>query len=321
MKIIFPTFLFLFFLIFSCDKHFKQDVVIDDILMGSYEFQLINLPSDVNKNAIYSSEFQKKPEEVLLRFKSLSLTDKKMKTIYGCLISQLKEGRFYLTWHVSDLLDSCQISDKSISTLADLSGHELTLESEVIGGISVSKLKLSYRKSVKGEIKNFSLNYYLLNWKQAEIKEGRLLPARQREIFHSPFFKSSIEGVQFTASFMGKNASKEIPSLVIKNLPVSHYPDLVKCAEWDDQCAPVMDDKCHLCQQGYSQVMHGKCGLHGIRFCGTVDCGGKNKPPCHLGRSHIENEDFMGCSELSEEWLCHPGLILDCSAKPFPLCH
>jgi hypothetical protein len=251
-----------------------------------------------------------------------------MKTIYGCLISEHKEGRFYLSWHVSDFFDSCQRSDLFINTLGDLSGFELALETEVIEGevrqqegINVSKLKLSYRKTLKGEIKNFSVDYYLLNWKQAEVKERLLRPSRTREIFHSPFLKSSIEGVQFSAGLRNESASKSIPSQLIKNLPVSHYPELIKCGEWDDQCTPVMDDKCHLCQQGYSQVMHGKCALHGIRFCGTVDCGGKNKPPCHLGRSHIENEDFMGCSELSEEWLCHPGLILDCSAKPFPLCH
>ena len=289
--------------------------------MGTYEFQFIDLPGESKKDVIFSSELQKKHDEVILRFKSLALSKREIKTVYGCLISQLKEGHYYLSWHVSDTFDSCQLSDVSLSVFNDLSGHELSLVQDEISGLYVSKLKLDYRRSIKGEIKNFSINYYLLNWKQTVIKEGGLRPQRYREIFHPPFLKSSIEGVQFSAALVDEKDSEMIPSQMIKNLPVSHYPELIKCAEWDDQCAPVMDDKCHLCQQGYSQVMHGKCALHGIRFCGAVDCGGKNKPPCHLGRSHIENEDFMGCSELSEEWLCHPGLVLDCTARPFPLCH
>ncbi len=301
----------------SCNNSKQPNFFIDDVMLGAFEFQFVS-----SLKPIYASSSQQSAQTILLHFKSLAIQGSELKTLYGCLISRLVEGRFYLSWHRTESFDSCHFSDPLIAMQEELSGFDLSVSTEELAGIMVGVLKIDSRKNVKGTLKVTTQKYYLLNWKNTDITDNHLKPKRIKALFAAPFLNAAIEGVQFSAAIAETSMDGPASSLIlVKNLPPSQFPELIKCAEWDDLCRPIMDDKCHLCQQGHSQIMHSKCPTLGLKFCGAVECGGKGKPPCHLGRSHIENEDFMGCSELSEEWLCHPGLILDCAAKPYPLCH
>lgn len=298
----------------------SQRDLIARALLGSYEVE-----AGSSLETVASSLTQKNNREAIFRFKSLQLSAKKFQTVQGCLLSERTQGQFRLSWHLLHDGEDCLAAANSDAKASyyPLAGYELSLGSESLDGHDVAYLKLQYRQShfqklLEGEEKFYLLNWQALSWKPS-LEKGReeSRPRRSFEIFRAPFLQGALEGVQF-----GSVATAEaVKGSVVKNFPSLPFPEMVKCAEWDSDCQLIKADTCHLCQQGYSQIMHGQCPTKGIKFCGVLACGRKGLPPCHLGRTHIENEDFQGCSELSEEWLCAPGLLLDCHARPFPLCH
>ena len=287
---------------FKLNKHFHEQ----DFLWGTFEI-------DQGSGSLpISSTAQIKRNLEILSFKTLLIDGQSFYHIQGCLFSQLIEGRFRLSWRIFEEGESCENSNREIKIFESLKGYDLVYEKENFSSLSVSFLKLTLRYANQNDA--VIRKYYLPNL-AIDLK-----PTRTKELFASPFLKSAVTGVQFEMN--GRNFKSDLVNVaqLTKNLPSSLNQEWIKCAERDNQCRAVFRDQCHLCQQGFTTVMYGDCSTSGVRFCGPLPCGSKGELPCHLGRSHIDNDDFKGCSELSEEWLCASGLILDCSAKPYPLC-
>jgi hypothetical protein len=301
--------IFLIFLLFvlACNRssklsdHFHEQ----NILWGAYEVVVVSDQANSKHSSL-----------PIVTFKSLQIEGKQFAHVSGCLLAELIEGRYRLSWKLFSDPSTCQSSTSILRSFNELKGYDLELGSELFNNINVSIIKLTLRSADTTTKTPVIKKYYLPN-----LTSSAVWPVRQREIFQSPFLKSAVPGVQFEliATAPGGAALADLIN-VSKYLPSSLNQEWVKCAEWDNGCRPVQNDDCHLCQHGHTNMMYGECATKGVRFCGAVRCGSKGQVPCHLGRTQIENEDFKGCSELSEEWLCAPGLMLDCTARPYPLC-
>lgn len=82
------------------------------------------------------------------------------------------------------------------------------------------------------------------------------------------------------------------------------------CFGVNDDCEETQASTCHLCPEGWYEVPNG-CPK-GPKFCGRLQCGGKNEPACRRGMKYQRVDKKFDCRTDSSFAYCQKGLLLQC---------
>lgn len=85
------------------------------------------------------------------------------------------------------------------------------------------------------------------------------------------------------------------------------------CHGINDSCEEVSASICHLCESGWYEIPNG-CAK-GPKFCGRLDCGGKNRPACRRGRDYQRKEKDFDCRLDNSFAYCQKGLSIQCEGQ------
>jgi hypothetical protein len=96
-----------------------------------------------------------------------------------------------------------------------------------------------------------------------------------------------------------------------KDLPVLKNDEL--CFGVNDVCEETQSSTCHLCPEGWYEIPNG-CAA-GPKYCGRLNCGGKNAPACRRGMSYQKNEGKFDCRTDSSFAYCQKGLMVQCEGQ------
>lgn len=85
------------------------------------------------------------------------------------------------------------------------------------------------------------------------------------------------------------------------------------CHEVNEDCQVIGSSVCHRCENGWYEIPNG-C-LVGPKFCGALNCGGKNKPACRRGMTWQRTSREFDCRTDSSFSYCSKGLAVTCEGR------
>lgn len=94
-------------------------------------------------------------------------------------------------------------------------------------------------------------------------------------------------------------------------------PEKKLCHAIGEDCEQKSPSTCNLCPNGWYEIPNG-C-LQGPKYCGSIECGLKNKPACRRGMKYQKKEVKYSCREDSSFAYCAKGLSIQCQGN-LPYC-
>ena len=300
-------FLLIFINLIAYNKSLPQvDKKIDDVLfmplLFSDQWKILDIENwDVKKE--FSTDNLTDKNNTLLRFRTSS--EKNGLSIDYCLNAKSDLARYDFSIFIISPNEDCQDPKNEIFVWNSLVRiiikfvfveNEAHLEFQFIDG------KNSTNKTLRFPIPNLESNSEKISWFNP-LKN--LLSTRRLMFTHFP-------------SFLELNAGN---FKLLKSTNMEAWKKAIPCHQVDDQCMDLRPNECHFCDEGVFEVFDSKCNRTGTKFCGRIECGGKNSPACYLGREHIQQEDFKGCHLYSEEYYCQSNYNLVCEDGKIPWCN
>lgn len=89
------------------------------------------------------------------------------------------------------------------------------------------------------------------------------------------------------------------------------------CHDIAEDCIQKSASRCSECSEGWYEIPNG-CA-QGPKYCGRLNCGGKNSPACRRGMKFQKQEKSYHCSEDTSFAYCQKGLTVHCQAN-LPYC-
>jgi hypothetical protein len=283
----------------STDKeiHSFDDAFYPLILSASY------VKSPQLKTGEITTDEMKEDREILLQWIVLS-------SPYGsiasyCLVALRKANKYDLELVSFGSNSSCLESDNVVSRIHLLTRVFISWKNDK------REMVLEFEYFFQEKIMKKDFSYPMLFWQGAEsLKNSSYLEVTERKLYQDSKNLWMFSGIM--PLFENKNSY--VQSML-------HYKEqLVKCHEVNDACLEVTPNSCDLCTDGVYELFDTKCSVSGTKYCGQPKCGYKGEPACYLGRRHILQEDFLGCHDLSEEFICSAGLTLACKENTYPVC-
>jgi hypothetical protein len=135
--------------------------------------------------------------------------------------------------------------------------------------------------------------------------------AKVQSSFTKPVPKMSMSSAEFKTPpiiFLApKSSAKALPKKAfLKNGSVCHAIN--------EDCAEVSPIQCDQCSEGWYEIPNG-C-THGPKYCGRLECGGKDQPACRRGmRWQKKDEVTYECRMDSSFAYCSKGFTVQCDGK------
>jgi hypothetical protein len=125
----------------------------------------------------------------------------------------------------------------------------------------------------------------------------------------------NLSSTEFKSSKLILVSRSEIPKdifLESKKL----LPDQSLCHDISDDCSEKSKSNCSFCQSGWYEIPNG-CDV-GPKYCGYLECGGKNQPACRRGMKWQRHERRYDCRDDNSFAYCSKGFNVECEgAKAF----
>lgn len=94
---------------------------------------------------------------------------------------------------------------------------------------------------------------------------------------------------------------------------VKMLEDKTLCHDINEDCQEASRSTCYLCKQGWYEVPNG-CA-QGPKYCGILDCGGKDAPACRRGMKWQKNPTEFDCRTDKSFAYCSKGLEVTCEGR------
>lgn len=102
-------------------------------------------------------------------------------------------------------------------------------------------------------------------------------------------------------------------SVSVKADQVRFLKDKTLCHDVNEDCQEVKPSSCDQCESGWYEVPNG-CEI-GPKYCGTLNCGGKDAPACRRGMKWQRSEQQFDCRTNSSFAYCSKGLKVTCEGQ------
>lgn len=103
------------------------------------------------------------------------------------------------------------------------------------------------------------------------------------------------------------------PEQNVKVLQIENYKNNTLCHDINEDCMEVSSSFCSQCPKGWYEIPNG-CP-EGPKYCGILECGGKNQPACRRGMKWQRKEENFDCRTNSTFAYCSKGLTVACEGK------
>lgn len=94
---------------------------------------------------------------------------------------------------------------------------------------------------------------------------------------------------------------------------VDNYKPKTLCHNINEDCMEVSPSFCSQCPEGWYEIPNG-CS-EGPKYCGVLECGGKDQPACRRGMKWQRKELDFDCRTNSSFAYCSKGLTIACEGK------
>jgi hypothetical protein len=156
---------------------------------------------------------------------------------------------------------------------------------------------------------SITLNEVKISFSNVDFKsENWIIPLRQKSVKKLP--EMHLSSAEFKSS--------KLVFLSSKSVSLSHADSVQKkdhdlCHDINEDCEEVSPSYCLNCRSGWYEIPNG-C-TQGPKYCGILNCGGKNRPACRRGMRWQRKESTFDCRTDSSFAYCSKGNFIQCEGK------